>query len=51
MFTPYKPCDDCTNKDKCDKCAYKALQTNYERALKEIIELSTELNKPITLLK
>ena len=51
MYIPYDPCKDCKQKDKCDKCTHKALQINYERALNKIIELSTELGKPITIYK
>lgn len=49
MYIPYRPCDDCPNKDKlCDKCAFTNLQINYQRALTKIIELSPT---PITLIK
>ena len=50
MLTPYIPCTDCTHKDKCSKCAYTNLKTNYERALNKIRELSAELGKPITII-
>ena len=51
MFTPYNPCDNCTQpKEMCCKCGYKAALTNYDRALETIKKLSAELNKPITIL-
>ena len=52
MVTLYNPCNDCKQKNKeCWRCAHRALQLNYQRALKKITELSKELGKPITILK
>ena len=51
MFTPYNPCDDCKQtKEMCTKCAYKALQINYKRAVLRIVKLSDELGNPIAIL-
>ena len=50
MFKPYSPCQDCKRKEMCDKCAHKALQENYHRALNKIIELSAKTNTKITIL-
>ena len=49
MFEPYDPCKLCRNKI-CTHCTYKALQTNYERALQKIRELSAVIGRPITIL-
>lgn len=51
MFKPYCPCDDCKQpREICSRCGYKALETNYHRALVKIVELSHELGKQITIL-
>ena len=51
MFTPYEPCANCKRKELCEKCAYKALQINYQKALNEVIKLSAELGKQITIIQ
>ena len=50
MYTPYNPCQDCKHKEMCGKCAHRALQENYQRALNKIIELSAQTNTQITIL-
>lgn len=50
-FIPYNPCLECKHRGKtCNKCEFHNVELNYQRALKEIIKLSNELGKPITIL-
>lgn len=50
-YIPYNPCDDCKQKGKlCNQCALTNLEINYNRALKEIVKLSAEQGKKITIL-
>ena len=46
MITMYEPCSNCNHK-QCERCTHHALQVNYKRALKRIVELSPE---PITII-
>lgn len=48
---PYNPCLECKHKGKtCNRCAFRNVKLNYQRALKEIVKLSKELGKSITML-
>ena len=51
MLIPHLPCTDCKHKDKCSKCAFTMVQTNYMRALEEIKTLKDRLGESVIILK